>query len=297
LHIDVFSFIKNWSQTQDTTIYEQLAGGIRYIDLRACYIVDDWYTQHFLIGTRTQLLLNDIQKFMSTSTGEIVVIELGELVPADKELSLVMMIKNTLDPYLAPKMQLNKTTIGQMVKSNHRIIVLYPKGSNYTKEFAFLWDKASYMEGSYANKDKLQDMEAWNVRQITTKGGHGKIFELSWTLTTQDSDLVKTLLDPFARHENLKQFALHADTALDAFAKDYKNYMLGNILLLDMWEYSNVVEFAIEQNLRMCNDNPEHIAVRLNGQYCRNYITNGNCTNANFEQWMSENCRLSCGYC
>ena len=58
LGIDIYSFIKNWSITQDTTIYQQLNGGIRYVDIRACYIGDDWYTQHFLVGTRTQVLQN-----------------------------------------------------------------------------------------------------------------------------------------------------------------------------------------------------------------------------------------------
>lgn len=57
LGIDIYQFIKNWSQTQDTTIYEQLVGGNRYLDLRACYIKTDWYTQHFLIGTRTQVCI------------------------------------------------------------------------------------------------------------------------------------------------------------------------------------------------------------------------------------------------
>lgn len=55
--LDIYSFIKNWSITQNTTIYEQLVGGIRYVDLRACEIDGDWYTQHFLIGTRTQVLI------------------------------------------------------------------------------------------------------------------------------------------------------------------------------------------------------------------------------------------------
>jgi hypothetical protein len=37
----------------------------------------------------------------------------------------------------------------------------------------------------YANKDVLEEMELWNVGKISTLGGHGKLFELSWTLTTQ----------------------------------------------------------------------------------------------------------------
>jgi len=163
--------------------------------------------------------------------------------------------------------------------------------------FDFLWDKDALIEGSYANKDKLEEMVAWNTMEINSEGGHGKIFELSWTLTTQDSDIVKTLLDPLLRTETLKMFALEADAALDGFAQDFHNYMLGNILLLDWWEYSNVVELVIEQNMRLCSDDPKFIATKTNGQFCRNYFSNQNCTNVEYREWMSIHCRLSCGYC
>jgi len=249
-----------------------------------------------LVGTRTQDLLDDIQAFMIESPGEVIVVELGELIPEDQELLLINMFTATLGPWLAPRMDLNQTTVGEMVKNQQRIVLLYPE-SNYTGDFPFLWNKTLYMEGSYANKDKLDEMEEWNVQQISTLGGQGMIFELSWTLTTQDSDIIKTLLDPFARKETLRDFALTANAALDGWAQQYNNYMLGNILLLDWWEFSDVVEFTIAQNLRMCGDDPKYIAVNHDGQYCRNYITNGNCTNTNYQDWMSEHCRLSCGFC
>jgi hypothetical protein len=296
LDIDIYTFIKNWSQTQDTTIYEQLMGGIRYLDLRACFIQNDWYTQHFLVGTRTQDLLNDIQAFMLESPGEVLVVELGELIPEDQELLLINMFQATLGPWLAPRMDLNETTVGEMVKNQERIVLLYPE-TNFTSNFTFLWNKTLYMEGSYANKDKLDDMETWNVQQINTLGGHGMIFELSWTLTTQDSDIIKTLLDPFARKEDLRDFALTANAALDGWQQQYSNYMMGNILLLDWWEYSNVVELTIAQNLRMCGDDPKYIAVKEDGQYCRHFYLNGNCTEPDYKEWMSVHCRLSCGYC
>jgi hypothetical protein len=76
-----------------------------------------------------------------------------------------------------------------MVKKNQRVILLYPE-STYIRNFTFLWDKEDYIEGSYANKDKLDEMVEWNVGEINLFGGHGKIFELSWTLTTQDSGIL-----------------------------------------------------------------------------------------------------------
>jgi len=296
LHIDVYGFIKNWSQTQNTTIYQQLMGGIRYVDLRACWIQGDWYTQHFLVGTKTQDLLNDIHKFMSENEGEIVIVELGELVPADQELGLIHMFQKTLGKYLAPVQDLNKITIGEMIKKDHRIVLLYPP-SNLTKHFEFLWNKELYAEGSYANRDNLSEMEPWNVKEINRLGGHGKIFELSWTLTTQDSDIIRTLLDPHERHVDLKSFAIDADGALDAFATQYSNYMLGNVLLVDWWEISNVVELVIENNLRNCNDDPAYVAVKPDGQYCRNFFLNGSCAVAAHAEFMSKHCRLSCGFC
>ena len=66
--------------------------------------------------------------------------------------------------------------------------MLYPQ-TNLTQNFTFLWNKTVFIEGSYANMDRLDDMEKWNVGQINTFGGDGKIFELSWTLTTQDSGI------------------------------------------------------------------------------------------------------------
>lgn len=75
-----------------------------------------------------------------------------------------------------------------MIKKDHRIVLLYPP-SNYSKHHDFLWDKTIYMEGSYANQDKLSAMQDWNVQEIKTQGGNGMIFELSWTLTTQDSGI------------------------------------------------------------------------------------------------------------
>lgn len=81
----------------------------------------------------------------------------------------------------------------KMVEKDHRIIVLYPD-SPFLKEHNFLWSKDVYVEGSYANKDKLNEMEEWNVNEININGGNGRIFELSWTLTTQDSGILSLLL-------------------------------------------------------------------------------------------------------
>lgn len=56
LHYPVYQMIVDWSQSQNTSLYEQMAGGIRYIDLRVCWTMGDWYTQHFVIGMKIQVI-------------------------------------------------------------------------------------------------------------------------------------------------------------------------------------------------------------------------------------------------
>jgi hypothetical protein len=296
LGVDLYSFISKWAQTQDTTIYEQLTGGIRYLDIRANFIQGDWYTEHFLIGTRTQDLLNDVRRFMLENSGEVIVVELGNLDPVNDEFSLVQMINSTLGEFLAPVMDLNHTTIGQMVERNHRIVLLYPP-SNLTRNFTFLWDQDQYLEGSYANKDKLDEMVAWNVQEINTYGGNGKIFSLSWTLTAQEDDIIRSLLDPMYRSQTLKDLAVEADNDLDSFAAQYSNYQLGNMLLVDWWETSNVVNLTINQNLRQCRDDLVFRGMDPSGLYCRNFYLKGECVNPRYAHWMTRSCRLSCGAC
>jgi len=294
--LPIFQFVRVWGQAQNSSLYGQLMGGIRYIDFRVCISKGEWYTQHFLLGNPIQLLLNDILAFISTHRGEVLIIELGDFdgsTDAERKY-LAQMIFKTLSPYLLPAPvtgSLRDITIGQMVQLNQRILMTSPFNLG-----PFLWNSTAYLCGSYADKSALLDMEAWNVQEINHSGGN-TIFELSWTLTPQPRDIEKDLFDPLNKIKSLKDLAMEADGALPDFAKKYHNYKLGNILLVDWWEHADVVDVAISQNMRLCNDDPNFIPWNTNGQYCRNWFSNGNCTNPLFEKWMSVHCRLSCGYC
>jgi len=301
-HIPLYSFIGDWSVAQETTFFEQLMGGIRHLDLRACIYQGQWYTEHFLIGVPTQTLLDDIKRFFANNShsGEVMVVQVGDLSASNfqNQTVLIDMIQNTLGPWLAvvPPNGFQGLTIGQMVRNKQQIVIIYPSAGSFPS-YNFLWDTGRYIEGSYANMDNLAKMTEWNVGEINENGGRGKLFQLSWTLTTQNSDIEKTILDPFVHPRTLKELALIADGALINFANTYSNYKMGNLLLVDFWDSVDVVSLAIHQNVRMCNDDPAYIAVNPNGQYCRQYISNGNCTNLDLIGWMTIHCRLSCGFC
>jgi len=298
LNISTYEFIRKWSQTQNTTFYQQLSAGIRYLDIRSVWYKSDWRTEHFLVGVPTQTLLNDIRDFVAGHPGEVIVLEIGNLAgrtPANEPM-LARMINDTLGKWLVtPKVAQLNTNIGQLVSMDRRIFAFYSYAS-FTQGYDFLWND-NYIEGSYANEDSLDKMIAWNVDEIKQQGGRGRLFELSWTLTVQTADILRALLGLY-KYDDLKSMALLADGALASFAKQYSNYKLGNLLLVDWSNYTPVVEIAITNNARMCNDDPVYRSAQTNGQYCRAYAANGYCLpgSANYS-FAKSHCMLSCGFC
>jgi len=295
--LPIFPFVRGWGQSQNTTVYQQLLGGIRYIDLRVCVYNSGWFTLHFLLGNQIQLILNDIRQFLDRHPGEVIVVELGDFAGSSttERDFLGKMINDTLGRYLfpaSPTGDLRQITIGQMVERNQRILMTSP-----FRLGPYLWNGTQFLCGGYADKSVLGEMVAWNYQEISRYGGTGSLFEVSWTLTPQPKDIEKDLYDPFDRVRTLKDLALGADAALASFVDKYHNYKIGNIMLVDWWEYADVVDIAISQNLRLCNDDPVYIPWSTDGQYCRNWFVNGNCSNPIYERWMSIHCSLSCGYC
>lgn len=57
--------------------FEQLNGGIRYIDFRAGYDGTAWHSFHFEEGPLCSVLISDIARFLAQSTHEVVVIEVS----------------------------------------------------------------------------------------------------------------------------------------------------------------------------------------------------------------------------
>jgi hypothetical protein len=65
------------SQSSSMSMYEQLANGIRYIDLRVCQVDGSYYTCHSLVGDPIPELLQDIYRFLSENPVEVVFVKVG----------------------------------------------------------------------------------------------------------------------------------------------------------------------------------------------------------------------------
>jgi hypothetical protein len=68
---------RDFGRTQHLSVIEQLRSGIRYLDIRVVYSVDDFYIHHGLLGNRITDVLEDISNFMSHEAGPKEVVILG----------------------------------------------------------------------------------------------------------------------------------------------------------------------------------------------------------------------------
>jgi hypothetical protein len=102
-----------FGRTQDLSIYQQLQGGIRYLDLRVWNLVESGFLKiyHtgdkipwvFLTGPSLQEVLDDVKRFLKEGHKELIILKFSKLkdfAPDTFEKQLVPMIQNTLGEWL-----------------------------------------------------------------------------------------------------------------------------------------------------------------------------------------------------
>jgi hypothetical protein len=80
-------------------------------------------------------------------------------------------------------------------------------------------------------------------------------FNIRLTLLGRVDDIVDAIVDPFDHVTTLAELALIANSGLDDFAVQFDSYQLGNILLIDQFQTSNIMKVVKAFNARNCQDN------------------------------------------
>ena len=203
----------NWVKTQTRSIYRQLVGGVRFLDLRPYWDGKDLWIYHGVRGPKTKDVFNDIKKFMDESARsnarELVVVQLAncrKLTGKNGYATLANQIKHYLGNYLyttedPANTNLLTSTIGALTQDGPRVLLLIKKG-DYDKwkektdvpkgVWPFLGgaDKGVIngrvrISNSYANTYDFDKMQKDQLKKLRDKNGstEKKMFALSWTLT------------------------------------------------------------------------------------------------------------------
>ncbi|KNC84871.1 hypothetical protein SARC_02910 [Sphaeroforma arctica JP610] len=120
LHLPLEKMIVKWSQTQSVNIYQQLIGGVRYLDLRTVWDGRIWRIYHGVAGDPLTSILNSIISFQDNHRNEVLVIELAVYSGSHggDVCALARLVKAKLGRFLLDgSHNLANTTIGSMVCS------------------------------------------------------------------------------------------------------------------------------------------------------------------------------------
>jgi hypothetical protein len=117
-----------WGRTQGLSIAEQLACGIRYVDLRFSYEPDGQiYVEHGLRGTTADDVLAQIGAFAAAHPKELLVVDIGGLnnFGATANTMLVSKIDAAFGTRLAPRSMTTNATLEDLWAVDKNVIVLY----------------------------------------------------------------------------------------------------------------------------------------------------------------------------
>lgn len=117
------AFVTNWAQTQQFSIYDQLKGGIRYLDIRVNNDKHDGkvYCSHTFFTIPFQDVVNDISKFILENPSEVVVFAVQGDGGKDQLAEAKAAAQSVLSKFFADSIS-GDETLGQLVAQRKNIL-------------------------------------------------------------------------------------------------------------------------------------------------------------------------------
>ncbi|XP_030646948.1 PI-PLC X domain-containing protein 1 [Chanos chanos] len=175
-------FVYKWAVAQESSVKEQLDGGVRYCDLRIAHRPNDSSTDlYFYHGVYTTItvetVLKEIREWLDGHPREVVILSFSHFLGLNQELhsSLISTIKNVFSSKLCPKTE--AVTLRNLWNQGHQVIVSYEH--NISNRHNDLWSHIPYW---WANKCKAEALiEEFERRK--QNGRPGGFFVMGINLT------------------------------------------------------------------------------------------------------------------
>jgi len=263
LRIPADALVRRWAKAQTATTGEQLASGVRFLDIRAGWDGENWRVHHALTGQSVDEVMEEVKTFATSEDGrsEIVLVEISHFLgdPTEDDVErLAVMIEEVFGNLTARyrgggARALFERTVGDMVDAGDRIVVLF-EDADVGKRHGF-WPLET-ITNTYANTDDYHRMETFNREVVSAFNDvnyepNVALLKLSWTLTTQAQTVIKGLNFLENNPHSLLELAeWKANGHLSAFADEAtaSQCSIGNIIVVDDLQHSDVVRVALKLN-------------------------------------------------
>lgn len=232
---------------------QQLEGGIRYLDLRIDYdpITEQYRVFHALFGNSAISILRDVRRFLDTNPTEIVVIKMkhffntkvSSAIKQDFQNLIIDIFNGVLLPASAMR---TDRTLGQMIKSNHRIILVVDDSEIASHELIHPRDIIYSTFADTTNPDTLIEYNNDQLANFHENRSSNQLFKLSWTLTGNAGYMIRHIFSK----RGLAHLASIGNPKLDDWVMSNRKVQLGNIFIVDYYQHTNVVPLLVKLNAK-----------------------------------------------
>lgn len=238
----VTSVAKNWAQTQDRTIAQQLNDGVRYLDLRVTYrdSDQDFYIAHGLFGPKFSDVLSQIRNFLQENPREIVIIQIGDLnYMGPKEESernherLVKLILKALPAVQKSELSGPNVRVEQLWKMKKQVFLIY-KNKDVVKYFDELWSRSS-IDDYWPNVDDTDSLKEKIDRHMDKRGkddNGNKFFVTQAQMTPSSKTIANSVIPLGKRYRSLKDMAEDVVKQFPHWLDEWRNRN-PNIIIMD----------------------------------------------------------------
>jgi len=182
--IPIDKIITPWATSQLNDIAGQALNGIRYFDMRLCWVDDGWHSYHFEVGGLIFDMIRDVADFLRQHKTEVAIMELQLYEPSDKgptveaKQQVVDFILSELRDVIYPYTGSFNMSYNQLLDANYRLMLTvddsYMLDASRVDGRQWLWPGARSVDGqsesiynTYANSPDFHEM--WNYNQIQLK--------------------------------------------------------------------------------------------------------------------------------
>lgn len=252
-------------KTQDLRIYDQLAHGVRYFDLRPEWTASAFSAYHGPItGPSFTEILGDVQRFLTEGRREVVILKISHYDDFDDDIykSFVGLVKQHLDPWLFKQLpegkRLADIPLEDLIRNGGIVLPVCDGGYPVTNREPGFWvyrddDDGDAAQGDlrvfdkYANTTSFDTMKADQLKKFNDYTGACRsnasipcdLFLLSWTLTPVTG---------------VWMYAQEANRKLGAEVRSFPRFnshgwdRIVNLLYVDYAQYARVTDVALHRN-------------------------------------------------
>ncbi|MCX7124887.1 MAG: phosphatidylinositol-specific phospholipase C domain-containing protein [Gammaproteobacteria bacterium] len=259
----VRAVVSGWSKTQPYSVFDQLNGGIRYLDLRVDLDQDGhFYLNHALLSARLYDVLEQIKAFAQAHPSEIIFVDINHIFNVNNaadETQLVQLIQSYLGENTVPNTYQTNDTIGAIRASNRNVIIFMDTSQTVSSpvlaQFAahYFWHESN-INSPWPNVTNVTDLKnaldtemAFRAKTYTN---NNQFFVLQMIQTEAANEIIDGILNPTHYPNNIQTYETSLDTLLGSWINHYINLYTPkpmNIIIQDWFtNQSDLVPLAIQ---------------------------------------------------